>query len=107
MEPRWQQDWAKREDLRFIGGTPEVDLWLTYSTLTKAKNKVASIRVVLGPKVNDWAWVWWDEYTDKLLPRTLSHKAENPFVLSFINNNIEQLSTYLRLFVPELSTKEN
>ena len=106
MEPRWQQDWAKRKDLRFVGGTPEVDLWLTYSTYAKAPSKIVSIRVALGNKTTDWAWVWWDEHRDKLLPR-IPHPTDNSSVLSFINNNLEQLSIYLRLFVPELSTKEN
>lgn len=107
MEPRWRQDWVEREDLRFVGGTPEVDLWLTYSTYARTKNKVASIRVVVGNKTTDWAWVWWDEHRDKLIPKLINELGSNSPLYAFINNNIEQLSTYLRLFVPELSTKEN
>lgn len=106
MEPRWHLNWIHRRK-RFVGGTPEADLWLTYSDLAKAMNKVASIRVVLGPKINDWASVWWNENTDKLIPRIVANPNESLAPTAFVNNNIEQLSTYLRLFVPELSTKEN
>jgi len=103
MEPRWHLNWIHRRK-RFVGGTPEADLWLTYNDPTnKSLNAVKSIRIVIGPSVDEWGWAFWDEHRDELDVITGGGSRAK----SYINNNREQLSTYLRLFVPELSTKEN
>lgn len=89
MEPRWCESW-KDEDMLYLGGTNDFDLWFTASN---------DIRVVWGQSVFEWDLFYWSG--------TLGVYTWSSHDKEYVDHNevLEESLAYIRIFAPWVEDK--